>query len=858
MQNFSGNNPVGLPNVFPVFDVAPANAGVGHWLIQPNGQDIVLMNSVNSPPGGTATVTVGAVNGTNVVRNTVITLSATITGPNPIQSVSVDLSGFGGFVTPLTHQGGSWTGQITIPAGTPPGSVGLPIIAYDGTLYGEVTLALNVLTTTDTWNGADFVNSSDIEDNGNWVSSAAPGYVGDSVLFAGNTGLVPYFNNNYILNGIEFASGAGSFIVKNFNGTVSIAGGVTNNSANVETLDMPLTISGAVFNGAAGNLVLSNTLTGSGLLNIAGGAGGVTIGGIDNHLGNTTIASGGSLTMGTNATWNDVNYNLSFGGNMTNNGTFIYNSQFDQTNAGVISGTGNVIVNGPGPLRLSGNSSFTGNLIINGTTVHDTVAQNNNAPTVSGVGNPQTATKTNIVNNGGVLLLESAGGNEFGNGSTVPNMKFVINQGGMIQITAGNATMGPLTMNGGTLSIAAAASTQFAPYELQSLTVGGTSPSYISATNGLTGNNSGINLTINAGVNSQMPINVASTGSGGPDLFISAVMINSGNSQNAAGFVKTGNGVMEMSATNIFSGPITVGAGAVLLDGNGQIRSGVYSNNIVISNGASFIFASAQSQTNLGPLSGAGTLVVSNTVGTGVVLGGTNTFTGTVAIKVGTLGLVPGGSLSNATVAISGGGTFDLTQMPSPYLWPAASTLSGSGSAASQALINSAGIVSLSASTAVVLTYDSAAGGPALNVSGNLSLGGNAFTVNTANGLPLANGTYVLVQASSGITSAGSYPAVTGTAIGAGTQGAISVVGSQVILTVSTATVLPPATVTVSRSGSTMTLSWPSDHLGYILQSNSVNLATGAWFNVPGSSSVTNFPVTFAPGSNVFFRLVSP
>jgi len=335
-------------------------------------------------------------------------------------------------------------------------------------------------------------------------------------------------------------------------------------------------------------------------------------------------------------------------------------------------------------------------------------------------------------------------------------------------------------------------------------------------------------------------------------------MINSGNSQNAAGFVKTGNGVMEMSATNIFSGPITVGAGAVLLDGNGQIRSGVYSNNIVISNGASFIFASAQSQTNLGPLSGAGTLVVSNTVGTGVVLGGTNTFTGTVAIKVGTLGLVPGGSLSNATVAISGGGTFDLTQMPSPYLWPAASTLSGSGSAASQALINSAGIVSLSASTAVVLTYDSAAGGPALNVSGNLSLGGNAFTVNTANGLPLANGTYVLVQASSGITSAGSYPAVTGTAIGAGTQGAISVVGSQVILTVSTATVLPPATVTVSRSGSTMTLSWPSDHLGYILQSNSVNLATGAWFNVPGSSSVTNFPVTFAPGSNVFFRLVSP
>jgi fibronectin-binding autotransporter adhesin len=841
-----------------VFDVAPANAGVGHWLIQPSGQNLVLLNSVNSPPGGTATVTVGAVNGTNVVRNTVITLSATITGPN-IQNVSVDLSGFGGSVTPLTLQGGAWTGQVTIPAGTPPGSIGLPIIAYDGTLYGEITLALNVLTTTDTWNGAHFNINQNTDDNANWVSAAAPGYVGDSLVFAGNTGLTPLFNHNYTFNGIDFASGAGSFILGTSGGSVTVTGGVTNDSANVETLDIPLTISGAVFNGAAGNLVLSNTLTGSGLLNIAAGAGGVTLSGIDNHLGNTTIASGGSLTLGSNAVWYDIGFNLSYSGNMTNNGTFTYNSTFDQSIAGVISGTGNVIVNGPGPLTLRGNNSFTGNLTINATTVHDTVAQNANAPTVGGLGNPQTAAKTNTINNGGVLLLEAAGGNEFGNGSTTPTMKFVVNQGGMIQITSGNATMGPLTMNGGTLSIAVGTSAQFEPYELQSLTVGGTSPSYISPTNGLTGPNSGINLTINAAANAQMPINVASTGSGGPDLLISAVMVNSGNSQNAAGFVKTGNGVMEMSAINIFSGPITVGAGAVLLDGDSQIRSGIYSNNIVISNGAAFIFASTQSQTNLGPLSGSGTLVVSNTVGTGLVLGGTNTFTGTVAIKTGTLGLVPGGSLSNATVAISGGGTLDLTQMPTPYLWPAASTLSGSGSAASAAVINSAGSVSLSASTPVILTYNSTGGGAALNVSGNLSLGGNAFTVNTVNGLPLANGTYVLVQVSGGITSAGSYPAVTGTAIGAGTQGAISVVGSQVILTVSTATVLPPASVTFSRSGSTLTLSWPSDHLGYILQSNSVNLTNAAtWFNVPGSSSVTNFPVTFAPGSNVFFRLVSP
>jgi hypothetical protein len=162
----------------------------------------------------------------------------------------------------------------------------------------------------------------------------------------------------------------------------------------------------------------------------------------------------------------------------------------------------------------------------------------------------------------------------------------------------------------------------------------------------------------------------------------------------------------------------------------------------------------------------------------------------------------------------------------------------------------------------VILTYNNTNGAPqpALNITGSATIGGNAFTVNTANGLPLANGTYVVAQASGSITSSGSYPAVTGTAIGAGSQGAISVVGTQVILTVSTATVLPPATVTFSRSGSTLTLSWPADHLGYILQSNAINIAIPAdWFNVPGSSTVTNFPVTIAPGqSNVYFRLISP
>jgi len=132
------------------------------------------------------------------------------------------------------------------------------------------------------------------------------------------------------------------------------------------------------------------------------------------------------------------------------------------------------------------------------------------------------------------------------------------------------------------------------------------------------------------------------------------------------------------------------------------------------------------------------------------------TLTGTVAINSGTLFLAAGSSLSNASgVSIAGGATFDVSGLASPYVWPATGSVIASGTAATPAAINGAGAVTLSSGNAVVLTYDDtdAAPQPALNINGNLTLGGNAFTVNTADGKPLAAGTYVLIQTSGTITS---------------------------------------------------------------------------------------------------------
>jgi autotransporter-associated beta strand protein len=71
-----------------------------------------------------------------------------------------------------------------------------------------------------------------------------------------------------------------------------------------------------------------------------------------------------------------------------------------------------------------------------------------------------------------------------------------------------------------------------------------------------------------------------------------------------------------------------------------------------------------------------------------------------------------------------------------------------------------------------------------------------------------------------------------------------------------------PTNITFSVSGSTLSLSWPMDHLGWILQSQTNNLGTGLganWVDVPGSASVTSTNMPVIPANpTVFYRLRKP
>ena len=67
-----------------------------------------------------------------------------------------------------------------------------------------------------------------------------------------------------------------------------------------------------------------------------------------------------------------------------------------------------------------------------------------------------------------------------------------------------------------------------------------------------------------------------------------------------------------------------------------------------------------------------------------------------------------------------------------------------------------------------------------------------------------------------------------------------------------------PTNISSTISGHVLTLSWPADHLGWLMQSNSVSVAnTNSWYDIPGSEAVTslNIPMT---QPQTYFRLRHP
>lgn len=70
-----------------------------------------------------------------------------------------------------------------------------------------------------------------------------------------------------------------------------------------------------------------------------------------------------------------------------------------------------------------------------------------------------------------------------------------------------------------------------------------------------------------------------------------------------------------------------------------------------------------------------------------------------------------------------------------------------------------------------------------------------------------------------------------------------------------------PTNITYSVSGNNLSLSWPSNYVGWILQTNAINVSVSTdWYDVPGSETNTQltFPMDNPAITNEFFRLRHP
>ena len=298
-------------------------------------------------------------------------------------------------------------------------------------------------------------------------------------------------------------------------------------------------------------------------------------------------------------------------------------------------------------------------------------------------------------------------------------------------------------------------------------------------------------------------------GGNNTDSDFSGIIANGTTSNNPkSALVKVGSGRLTLSGANTYTGNTTISAGVLAL-GDGSTDGSINSSpNITLSSNAVLdvglrgdaTFTLGGSATQL--LQGSGTIFGQlNVGGSGTVAPGDNTPTiGTLTV---TNAVTLGGTVS---IKLSHGSTPNCDQLVSPS----------------------------------TLTY------------------GGTLTVTSVGSAPQLGDTYTIFNAAGGLSGSfaqTNFPVLSG---GLGLSWDPTTAKLTVVQTVNTA----PTNIVTTVSGSTLTLTWPTDHTGWRLQVQTNGLTTGLnanWTDVPGATTVNSVDTTVDPGNGtVFYRLVYP
>jgi autotransporter-associated beta strand protein len=299
-----------------------------------------------------------------------------------------------------------------------------------------------------------------------------------------------------------------------------------------------------------------------------------------------------------------------------------------------------------------------------------------------------------------------------------------------------------------------------------------------------------------------------------------------------------------LNGTNTYTGDTTV-SGTLIIGGAGSLDNGSYAGNIPMT--TALIYASSASQILSGSISGTGATLTKSGSST-LTLAGASTYSGATVVSNGTL-LVNGSIASTVSVSSAGrlGGTGSIggSVTNNGTLSPGASigTLNVSGSA----LLN--GVTYMEVDRSAL---------PANDVLSAASVAyGGTLTVTNLGAAFQSGDSFQLVAAGS---YTGDFAALNLPPLNPGLAWSWNVTNGTLSVLASVAT--NPTNITFSVSSGNLNLSWPADHLGWRLETQTNPRSTGLsnnWATVPGSTSITstNFPLNPA-NPTVFYRLVYP
>lgn len=659
-------------------------------------------------------------------------------------------------------------------------------------------------------------------------------------------------------------------------GTLQLGNGGTSGSITGDVVD-----NGTLAFDRSDTITFSGAITGTGSLNQMG-SGTLILTGTSSYSGGTTITAG-TLQIGSGGTSGAI------AGNVTDNGTLVFDRSDTVAFAGNISGTGAVQQIGSGKLTLSGANSYAGGTLISGGTLAVSADNSLGASTGSisitnggtldmtqgfttsravslGAGTENMVAEYNpngsfyifngVVTGAGALNLSGtgtlvlAGDNTYGGGTTIGSGSTL-----SLGLTVTGSTTGSVTGNitdNGTL--------QF--NHTNSITYGGVISgtgkvqTFETGTVILTGNNTYSGGTsVNAGT-LQLGAGGTTGMVQGPITLVQAsstLVFDHSNSLTysgqigGAGTIETiGSGAVTLASTSLdtFS-KLYIGTGSTLQLGNGTTGSFFDIGNTgttATDNGALIIdLPSAGSLTLSESISGTGSLQ-QVTAGTTLTLTGNNTYSGGTTITAGTLQIGTGSTTGSITGNVTDNGTLAFNRSDN-VSFNGAITGTGGVQQNGNGTLSLAGINSYSGVTAInsgtlSIFYPSNLGTGAVTMASNTTLSLPGFAYHFNNSLFLAAGTETIV-ASGG-------PSWDGVISGAGTlnvtQGLLFLTGTNTYTggtTISNATLSIADASNIGTGGVTLTSGGTIEFTGGATIANSLSLGAGGGSISTGGNSVT-------------------